>query len=553
MQLASLGLRTSVTLLATVVWFGPQSALATGGHPTSGIDWAPCGPDFPGVECATVRVPLNYDKPNGRKITLALARVPSSQPDHKIGTVFLNPGGPGGSGVSLVQFGFGQALEQLLEGRFDVVGFDPRGIGASTPIQCFDTNDELFAFLDGQPVYPQTEEEARTFFDQYNEYARNCVRRRQPILRHMSTADVARDLDFLREAVGDDKLTYLGFSYGSYIGSTYANLFPYRVRALVIDGVLNPQLWSSGLQIISDRFAAQEVFAEFIRLCDEAGPNCGLSGPDGAEANYEALEAAIQAAPIPLGEDFLYTYDLLIADTVGVMYSPSVWPALADFLGALVGAVSGDTAAAERAAVAHRSLLARMEQLTLPREEEPYNNGLDAFFGNHCADAQYPRRFADFLRFDAFSERGSRFGPFWWWGTAAGCARWPVNKNRYDGPWITETSSPVLVVGNFFDPATAYDTALSTAAMLTNSRLLSYAGWGHTAFGASECVTNHVLAYLSDQTLPPNNTVCPANPSPFTPVETGVGVAAAGAAPAALTVPMITVPMVRPTVPRPGR
>jgi hypothetical protein len=178
-------------------------------------------------------------------------------------------------------------------------------------------------------------------------------------------------------------------------------------------------------------------------------------------------------------------------------------------------ALAGDARAAGEVARLRARLV---EQLSLdagPAREADYPNAWpDAYFGNHCADAQYPRSFPTWLAIDRYARLGSRFGPFWWWG-AAGCARWPLSPDRYAGPWRARTSAPVLVVGNYFDGITAYDDAVATDRLLRNSRLLSYAGWGHTAYSRSECVTRRVDAYLLRGALPPRGTVCRANPNPF--------------------------------------
>lgn len=519
--------RTAVAGVALAGLMLPATTFAK--RPVPPIEWETCGPDFPAVECATYKVPLDYDERRGddggneedqddEKIRLALARVPATNPDSKIGTIFVNPGGPGGSGVGLVLAGFGEFLSTLTGGRFDVVGFDPRGVAASTPIRCFDTNAERNAIFAGAPSFPFDNAQKQPFFDLYNGLTAQCFSRKQKIARHMSTADVVRDLDRLRRAVGDRKLTYLGFSYGSYIGNTYANLFPRKVRALVIDGVLNPRLWSAGLQILSDRVATQEVFDEFLRLCDEAGTDCALGGPSGANARFQALADAIRAEPFIFADGSVYSYDALITDATISLYVPSSWggpEGIAAFFDLLADAVLGDVAAAEAAREVHASLVRRWEAAH-PRREETYNNGLEAYFGNHCSDARYPRRFPAWSAVADFAERGSPFGPYWWWFNAS-CASWPEARDRYAGPWRTRTSAPVLIVGNFFDPATDYAGAVTSRRFLKNSRLLSYAGWGHTAFGQSACVTEHVVEYLVNQTLPPKETVCPANPNPFIP------------------------------------
>ncbi|HEY0468802.1 MAG TPA: alpha/beta fold hydrolase, partial [Polyangiaceae bacterium] len=324
--------------------------------------WRPCGEAFPGAECAAALVPLDYDQPLGAKASLALARIPASDPKHKIGSVFINPGGPGGSGVAMALSAFGPYLASWLQGRFDVVGFDPRGVGASAPLRCFNTQEELNAFASKIPIFPYQREQTRPFFEQLRSLGPRCLGRHAAIATHMSTADVARDLDLLRQAVGDARLTYLGVSYGTQLGNTYANLFPKNVRALVIDGVLDPQQWVTGTTIVTDRVGTARVVAEFMRLCDAAGEDCALSGADGAAARYEALANTVRAAAIDLG-DFLYTYDLLIGDTASAMYTPELWGG-SDGWGALLAALAelakGNVAASKQALTLRTSIYERL-------------------------------------------------------------------------------------------------------------------------------------------------------------------------------------------------
>jgi pimeloyl-ACP methyl ester carboxylesterase len=510
------------------------------------INWQSCGADFPGIECATVKVPLDYDKPRGATTDIAIARYPASDQANKIGSLFLNPGGPGGSGADLILFGFGEFLDQTLLGRFDVVGWDPRGVGASTPIQCWDSNAARNQYFEGSPVFPYLQSQERPFFELNRNIANECFKRpNQPILRNMSTADVVRDLDLLRQAVGDEKLTYLGYSYGSHIGNTYANLFPNKVRALVIDGVLNPILWGGGLQIVADRTASFEVLKEFFKLCDSAGSSCPLSGPNGAKARFDIVRNFVRETPIILddgaGGEFVYSYDFFVADSAGVMYSPEQWAGYADFIGFLSSALEGNQAASVKAFQARQKMQQAFAKAS-PRREI-YNNGTEAFFGNHCADADYPLPFLPIYSIiGKYAEAGSFQGPFWWWGNSA-CSAWPSAADRYNGPWTAKTSSPVLVVGNFFDPATDYAGAVASDRLLQNSRLLSYAGWGHTAAysGRSACVDDYVSLYLLDGSLPPKGTVCPAAANPF-----ATTAAAAKSRAANARVPMVGLPTLKP-------
>lgn len=480
------------------------------------LEWQACGEDFPGLQCSTAVVPLDHDEPDGETTELALARRPATDVDNRIGTVFVNPGGPGGSGVDMVLFGFGEFLGDGLEGRFDVVGFDPRGVAGSDPLRCFDSVEELGDFFVDLPVFPYQRPQERPFYDRYASLGPRCQDQGGEIVRHMSTADVARDLDLLREAVGDEQLTYLGFSYGSYLGNTYANLFPDRVRALVIDGVLDPELWSRGQQIRSDRVATQEEFDEFLRLCDAAADDCAFASPQGSRSRWEALAEALEQEPLVVDDAFTYTYDFLVADAVGAMYAPESWggpQGAAALFDLLADAVLGDQQSAREVPHARERLL---DRLTPPSREPEYPNGFDAYYGNQCADTEYPRTFRQYANLGRYAGARSRFGPFWWWANA-GCADWPVAEDRYTGPWTARTSSPVLVVGNYFDGVTDHAGARASARNLEGSRLLSYAGWGHTAYGRSACVTEHIDAYLLDGTLPPKGKVCPANPNPFVP------------------------------------
>ena len=337
----------------------------------------------------------------------------------------------------------------------------------------------------------------------------------------MSTADVARDMDLLRQAVGDAKITYLGFSYGSYLGNTYANMFPKNVRALVIDGVLDPRLWSSGFQIVSDRVATEAEFVEFLRLCDEAGPDCAFAAPEGSRARWEALARRDQGATARFRRRV--RLHVRLPDQrrrIGAMYAPETWggpDGYGAFFDFLADAVLGDQAAAAnagaRAGIADRTAEAgAVDRARLRR------TFFDAYFGNQCADTQYPslvrrRSCSRTATPPAGVASSGRTGG----GSTPGAPTGRSARDRYVGPWTARTSAPVLVVGNYFDGVTDYAGAQASASLLRNSRLLSYAGWGHTAYGRSACVTGYVDAYLVDGTLPPVDTVCPANPNPFVP------------------------------------
>jgi len=480
------------------------------------LDWVDCGDGF---ECATALVPLDHDRPHGTKISLALARLPATDPSRRIGSLFLNPGGPGGSGVEFVR-GAGPFLySDEVRARFDLVGFDPRGINLSTPLRCYETLDDAFADL--WPIaFPVTRQEERIWVRSDRAIARACAERAGPILDHMSTANVARDMDLLRQAVGDAKLTYAGYSYGTYLGATYANLFPGKVRALVVDAVLDPVAWSTGrgdqartlpfsTRLRSDQ-GALATLNEFFRLCDAGDQNCAFSKGN-PKRRYARLAGRLLQEPVELpdgaGGTFPFTYADLVGTTLGAMYDPGSWPDLAVFLQEL-----WDLTSPQAAAAGLQALRARLGGL----QQEDYPNFIEGFPGVACSETRNPSNVGAWSAAARASDRRfPYFGRLWTWVSSI-CEPWPGwDDDHYDGPWNRSTAKPVLVVGNLFDPATRYQGAVTLDRLLPRSRLLTLAGWGHTALFASACVDGYVNRYLLTSRVPPAGTVCQPDVVPF--------------------------------------
>jgi pimeloyl-ACP methyl ester carboxylesterase len=539
----------AATLLATpMATAAPSAAPAAAAAAVPALDWADCGDGF---QCATARVPLDYDRPRGTKISLALIRLPAGDPARRIGSIFINPGGPGGSGVDFVRAAGPILYSDEVRARFDLVGFDPRGIIGSTPLRCFETFDQALAVLPPM-AFPVTRAEERIWVRSDRALARACAQRGGAILDHMSTANVARDLDLLRRAVGDDKLSYVGYSYGTYLGATYANLFPNKVRALVVDGVLDPIAWATGrgdqartlpfsTRLRSDQ-GALATLNEFFRLCDAGADNCAFSAGN-PRRRFARLAERLLEEPLQLpdgqGGTFPFTYADLVGTALGAMYDPASWPDLAVFLQQL-----WDLAQPQAAAATLRTLRARLGGF----QQEEYPNFVEGFPGVACSETDNPANVGAWARAARASDQRFRyFGRLWTWITSI-CQPWPgQDADRYDGPWTRRTSNPVLVVGTRFDPATRYQGAVILDNLLPRSRLLTLDGWGHTSFLASACIDGHVSGYLLTARVPPRGTVCQPDVVPFAqPAAQAQTLAAGGASPRSAVIP----PMLRRLVAR---
>ncbi len=485
------------------------------------IRWQPCEAEgAEGFDCATFRVPLDYDRPGRRQIKLAVVRLPATDQEHKLGSLFLNPGGPGGSGVEFV-IGAGPFLfNEEVRARYDLVGFDPRGIINSSPLRCYHTFEESLGAL-APFFFPTTPEEEALVAQLDRGLDRNCRRRGGSIRNHMATADVARDLDRLRQAVGDPLLNYAGYSYGSFLGVTYANLFPSKVGALVVDGVLDPIAWTTGVgneaetlpfstRLRSDA-GAQATLDEFFRLCDAAGSRCAFSGD--SSARFAALAEQLKAQPVEIedpetGELFPFGYADLVGGALGVLYDSASWSPAAEFLAALEAVANPATLGGALAALEARTEFAR--------NGERYPNFVEGFPGVACSDSDNPDGHAAWATAGADADENfGYFGRPWTWATSP-CAVWTgFDKDRYMGPFNHVTANPVLVVGTRFDPATRYEGAVKVDGLLPNSALLTVNGWGHTSLFLSACADDAVAQYLLTGVTPAPGTECDQDFDPF--------------------------------------
>jgi pimeloyl-ACP methyl ester carboxylesterase len=494
-----------LALTAAVV--APAAATAS-----ARLQWAACTEeDLAGFQCATREVPLDYDRPRGATTTIALARRPAGDPAHRIGTIFVNPGGPGGPGRGLVNAAEDIVAPDVLA-RFDIVGFDPRGIGASDPVQCFPTDEQAEALFARMKVVPLTRAEIGSTIRANLEYTEGCVRNAGPLLGHMSTLNVAKDLDQLRQAVGDAHLNYIGFSYGTLIGATYANLFPGRVRAVIIDGNVDPDQRTN--HRVANKFGRaggfEIVLGAFLSECDKAGANCAFAG--GARAKFDALRDRLRRGPAEVPElGGTVTIDDLTDFITGTMYDIAAWPDAAVTLRLAYDAILGGGTA--RSTLAARAFPKAKPGPGWSADDYGYN-GTDSFLAVNCADAPLPRDPAAYPAIAAAYEKANpTFGRAEAFSEVA-CATWPRTTERYHGPWNRRTAKTVLVVNPTYDPATRYDFAKRMTSELGNARLLTLDGYGHTT-RYSACITGWYSKYLISGALPPVGTHCEQDLPPF--------------------------------------
>ena len=475
----------SVTMCAAAT---PGVAAAAPGS----LDWTPCAtPDTaPTLQCADLDVPLVRARPGRGTITLRLNKIPAADPAGRIGSLVTNPGGPGGPGTDTVAYGgLGLATPEFAEvsRRFDLVGFDPRGVGRSTPaVAC----DPATLFAPAVDRFPADAAAYAGLVAHNRSVGADCLDRTGPLLSNVDTRSVADDVEAIRIALGEPRLSWLGVSYGTEIGELYAAKYPDRVRAMVLDGAID-HARPMRQAIVEEAAATEDGLRRFAGWCS-AADECALHGQD-VLARYDELMAEAVAHGVPssgLGRPA--TADELAAGAYGYLNFPATWPQLADSL-ALAGGDEPDAVG-----------------LT---EAMPFGGpGYPAYRAVGCHDFPSPftgpsdmRASADLLR--AVAPHSWRYSEFW--DFASGCTGWPVPAGNPPRPGSVTGTDSALVVGNRHDPATPLAWARGLAARIDNAALLTYAGDGHTGVYNSACVRSYEADYLVSGITPGPGAVCP--------------------------------------------
>ena len=453
------------------------------------LAWSACGDN----QCAKLTVPIDYLHPQGGTLQLALLRVPAKNPDQRIGSLVVNPGGPGGSGVL---YAAGATFTDQVRSVYDVVGFDPRGVGAAAPIKCLNDR-ELDTFLGADPT-PDTRAQEQQVADSAKAFADKCKANGGPLLGHVSTIEAAKDMDVLRAALVEPKLNYLGKSYGTFLGATYADLFPTKVGRFVLDGVVDPNLTAS--QVNAGQAVGFETATRaYVADCVNKG-NCPLgTSVDSGMATLRAFLKRMDTNPLPVNDPYVKTLtegwaSLGVADP---MYDPQQWPDLTDAL---------------REAFAGRgsSLMKLADDYAERTSGGAYlGNLMQVIYAVNCLDRSDVKSLTHYeSEARSLTSEAPTWGPFLAWSTVP-CGYWPVPANNAPKKITAAGSGPIVVVGTTRDPATPYKWAQSLAAELQNGHLITYDGDGHTAYMRSNsCVDDAVDAYLVKGVVPPRGLKC---------------------------------------------
>jgi pimeloyl-ACP methyl ester carboxylesterase len=454
---------------------------------TDPFGWSEIGS---GLEEGFLQVPLDHSDPSGDTISLYAVRHRAVDPAHRIGTLLVNPGGPGYGGSGLA-YGAEDIYGQDLLDRFDIIGWDPRGTGYSEPaIDCIDDYDHFFS-VDSSP---DTADERQQLVDLGTEFGQACIDKNSTLLPYVSTEQSARDMDSIRQALGEDTISYFGFSYGSELGATWATLFPDTVRAAVLDGAVDPTVGYLQ-QNIQQATGVDSTFAEFLAACSDA-PSCAFHNGGDAEGAFGALDAEIEARALPVaaaGRPSV-TQGVLVTAVAQAMYDQSYWPKLEQ---ALADLQAGDG----------RGILALYDEY-FGYFDGSWDDGLEAYFAIGCLDDPGSAGPDDLFTHESqFAAAAPRVGRSWL-AELTFCSVWPV-------PPVTPVAitgagaGPILVVGTTGDAITPLASTRKMATTLEEGRLVVVEATQHTGYGVNRCVDDTVDHYLVDPTDPlPPETYC---------------------------------------------
>ncbi len=481
-----------------------EAADVLAGFADQELDWGECDSGAPGTECATYEVPMDYDAPGGERIEIAVKRFPAEGGD-ALGSLVVNPGGPGGSGYDFADHA-PYIVSDAVREKFDVVGFDPRGVGRSSPLTCLEAGgiDDFLGGIDGVEgdgdMAEVSDAELKELQEDSRGFVEACEANAPELMLHMGTANVARDMDILRGLLGDERLTYLGASYGTHIGAQYAEQFPDRVRALVLDGAMDPSQGQLELSV-QQANGFRTALRSFVEDC-LARPACPLGGSgDSVDDGVGALSGFLaDTAENPLSnsmDDREVNRARAELGVLAALYTEDWWPRVREGLTAAMGDGDGTM------------LMQLADDLYSRGDTAAYENSTAALIAVNCSDSPSPRDVEAYA--DAAAEAAEEapiFGPALAWG-ALPCAYWPEEAVAPSTELDGAGADPVMVVGTTRDSATPYAWAEALAEQLDSGFLLTRDGDGHTGYRMGDrCIDETVDAYLIDLAVPEDGMVC---------------------------------------------
>ena len=457
------------------------------------LTWSECkGKDRAGMQCAQAQVPLNYKKPGGKTITISMLKVPAKS-GKPMGTLFLNPGGPGGSGMGFASVASkaSKTFGSRILDKYDVIGFDPRGVGESTAVECVD--DKTLQRITDTDYDMSTAAGRKAQKRDAKKIAAQCVKHSGKLLRYVGTESAARDMDVLRGLVGDKKLNYFGFSYGTSLGGMYANLFPKKVGRMVLDSAVDTNLRSSRREY-EQTLGFEKEFERYARHCVNTG-TCPLgSTVDAAKKKMRSLFDQALKKPFPTSDpNRKLTRAFLWGEVGQSMYDDASWPTLNQKLEKLVKENDGSAF------------------LESPANPAISSNMSEAFIAVNCADYVLDPE-SEYAKYD---ERLKREAPVFGGTKELSkerdiCAELPYHPKKNPGRYVAKGSAPIVVIGVKNDPATPYSWSQTVAGALDNAVLLTWEGDGHVAYSrAGSCIDTPVDEYLLTGKVPENGLVCP--------------------------------------------
>ncbi|WP_233201822.1 alpha/beta hydrolase [Cryobacterium sp. Y11] len=497
-------LALTLILSGCAAWFatdaGPAQSTPTGEQVADALDpfysqilqWKDCGD---GMQCTEASAPLDYTDPGAGDISLALIRHVATGGD-RIGSLLVNPGGPGGSGYDFIKDSLNYATDEKLQESFDVVGFDPRGVGRSSAVACYDSA-QMDEYLYGLTTAKRgTDAWIAELAASSDAFATACAEKTGPLLGTVDTVSAARDLDLLRAVLGDTKLNYLGYSYGTFLGATYAELYPDMVGRFVLDGAVDPS--TSNFEVTKTQAVGFEnALRSYLTDCI-AGADCPFRGSvEGAMTTIGALLASVDVSPITAADGRQLGGNALLTAIIYPLYQATAWPQLSIMFDTVL---HGNADAAFQFADAYNGRDA---------DGNYTDNSTEAFMAINCIDYPYNADPTAMRAQAAELEAAAPvIGPFMSFGDI-GCANWPYTFTGERTQIHAAGAAPILVVGTTNDPATPYVWAQQLAKQLERGTLVTYTGEGHTAYNKSNsCVNDAVDSYLVDGVVPAADPQC---------------------------------------------